>query len=162
MRSATKDDVGQICAIYNPYVLGTAITFEEEAVSEGEMARRLEEVQASYPWLVLEEGGRILGYAYAGKWKGRSAYRHSVESTIYLRQGESGRGLGRSLYSLLLEGLRERDVHAVMGGIVLPNERSVGLHEALGFSQVATFREVGRKFGAWLDVGYWELLLAGR
>lgn len=161
IREAGPGDVQAICDIYNPYVLGTTVTFEEEAVSPGVMAGRLAEVQASYPWLVLEEGGLVLGYAYAGKWKARSAYRHTVESTIYLRQGEAGRGLGRRLYTALLEGLAARQVHAVIGGITQPNLASVGLHEALGFRRVGYLEQVGWKFGRWLDVGYWELILGG-
>lgn len=159
IRHARLEDALAICGIYNPYVLGTTVTFEEEAVSQEEMARRMAEVQASLPWLVLEEEGEVLGYAYASRWKARSAYRHSVESTIYLGEGMTGRGLGRSLYSALLAGLGEGGVHAVIGGITQPNPASVGLHEALGFRPVASFREVGLKFGRWLDVGYWELIL---
>lgn len=159
IREAQPGDAQAICDIYNPYVLGTTITFEEEAVSPGGMAGRMAEVQAVFPWLVLEEGGEVLGYAYAGKWKARSAYRHTVESTIYLRQGEAGRGQGRLLYTALLEGLGERQVHAVIGGITQPNPASVGLHEALGFRKVGHLSEVGWKFGRWLDVGYWELIL---
>lgn len=159
IREARPGDAQGICDIYNPYVLGTTITFEEAAVGPPDMAARMAEVQASFPWLVLEEEGLILGYAYAGKWKARSAYRHTVESTIYLAQGQTGRGLGRRLYTALLAGLAERRVHAVIGGITQPNPASVGLHEALGFRKVGHLSEVGWKFGRWLDVGYWELIL---
>jgi phosphinothricin acetyltransferase len=101
----------------------------------------------------------VVGYAYATKWRVRPAYRHSVESTIYLDQAFAGRGLGRVLYETLLDELRRRELHRVIAGIALPNEASVGLHEAIGFRKAAHFSEVGRKFGRWIDVGYWELKL---
>ncbi|MCA1247450.1 arsinothricin resistance N-acetyltransferase ArsN1 family B [Massilia sp. MS-15] len=160
LRLASAADAASICAIYNLYVATTTITFEEEAVGEQDMAQRIAEVgAASLPWLVLEIDGAVRGYAYATKWRARSAYRHSVESTVYLDQQAAGHGFGRVLYGALLDELRKRELHLVIGGIALPNEASIGLHEALGFSKVAHFSEVGRKFGQWLDVGYWELKL---
>ncbi|GAC1405619.1 MAG: hypothetical protein NVSMB6_00480 [Burkholderiaceae bacterium] len=111
------------------------------------------------PWLVYVHNGQVVGYAYGTKWKERSAYRYSVESTIYLRHGEAGNGYARPLYEQLLSALRERGLHAVIGGIAQPNEASVRFHEKLGFERVALFKEVGRKFDRWLDVGYWELQL---
>jgi phosphinothricin acetyltransferase len=161
LRSASSADAAAICAIYNRYVTTTAISFEEDAVAEPEMARRIAEVGAAgLPWLVLEVDGQLAGYAYATKWRVRPAYRFSVESSIYLDQACAGRGLGRLLYGALLDQLRQRELHLVIGGIALPNEASVGLHEALGFRKVAHFTEVGMKFGRWIDVGYWELRLA--
>jgi phosphinothricin acetyltransferase len=160
LRSASPADAASICAIYNPYLATTAITFEEEAVSAHDMAQRIADVHAArLPWLVLEVDGNIAGYAYATKWRVRPAYRHSVESTIYLDEAFVGRRLGRALYNALLEELRKRELHMVIGGIALPNESSVGLHEALGFRKAAHFTEVGIKFGRWIDVGYWELKL---
>jgi phosphinothricin acetyltransferase len=160
LRPATPADAAAICAIYNPYVEATAITFEEEAVSTDDMAQRIADVNAAgLPWLVLTIDGRIAGYAYATRWRVRTAYRHSVESTIYLDQGFAGRGLGRVLYGALLDELKQRELHLVIGGIALPNENSVGLHEALGFRKAAHFTEVGMKFGRWIDVGYWQLQL---
>jgi len=159
IRSATLDDAAGICAIYNPYVLGTTITFEEEAVTDGEMQRRIAEVSSSLVWLVAEEAGKIAGYAYATRWRARSAYRFSAESTVYVAPAAQRRGLGSRLYGELLVQLRARGVHVVMGGIALPNPASVTLHEKLGFGKVAQFREVGRKFDQWLDVGYWQRML---
>ena len=157
LRSAAPADAAAICAIYNPYVTATAITFEEEAVSAPDMAQRIADVQAAgLPWLVLEVDGKIAGYAYATKWRVRPAYQHSVESTIYLDGAFAGRGLGRTLYADLLEELKKRGLHMVIGGIALPNDSSVGLHEAFGFRKAAHFTEVGMKFGRWIDVGYWE------
>jgi phosphinothricin acetyltransferase len=140
--------------------MATAITFEEEAVTEQDMAQRIADVSAAgLPWLVLEVDGKVAGYAYATKWRVRPAYRYSVESTIYLDQAFAGRGLGRLLYGALLDELRKRELHLVIGGIALPNDGSVALHEKLGFRKVAHFTEVGMKFGRWIDVGYWELKL---
>ena len=157
IRPATALDAAPICAIYNPYVANTSISFEEEPVSEQDMAKRIADVGAAgLPWLVLEIDGRIAGYAYATRWRVRPAYRTSVESTIYLDPAFAGRGLGRLLYGALLDELRQREMHMVIGGIALPNENSIALHEKLGFRKVAHFSEVGMKFGRWTDVGYWE------
>jgi phosphinothricin acetyltransferase len=160
LRAASTADAAPICAIYNRYVTTTTITFEEEAVTDADMAERIDQVHAAnLPWLVVEVEGRVVGYAYATKWRARPAYRHSVESTIYLDPAFAGRGLGRLLYGALLDALRKRELHLVIGGIALPNAESVGLHEKLGFRKVAHFHEVGMKFGRWIDVGYWELNL---
>jgi L-amino acid N-acyltransferase YncA len=160
IRPATPIDAARICAIYNHYVTTTTVSFEEEAVGTPEMAQRIADVGAAgLPWLVLEVDGALAGYAYATKWRARPAYRHAVESSVYLDQAYAGRGLGRMLYGALLDRLRERGLHVVIGGIALPNDASAGLHEALGFRKVAHFSEVGKKFGRWLDVGYWELKL---
>lgn len=160
IRPATPEDAAAICAIYNHYIATTTISFEEEPVSAGEMAQRVADVQAAgLPWLVAMEGGRLLGYAYATRWRARPAYRTSVESTVYLDREAGGRGAGSLLYHALLDELRRREVHMVIGGIAQPNARSVALHEKMGFRKVAHFSEVGRKFGRWIDVGYWELKL---
>jgi L-amino acid N-acyltransferase YncA len=157
VRPATANDAEAIARIYRHYVLNTTISFEEQVVSTDEMAERIAEVLASsLPWLVAEQAGQLVGYAYAGKWKGRCAYRHSVESSVYIDPAFTGRGIGRQLYEELLALLRAKSVHVVIGGIGLPNAASVALHERLGFIKVAHFREVGYKFGQWLDVGYWQ------
>jgi phosphinothricin acetyltransferase len=160
VRSASAADADALARIYNYYIDNTVITFEEERVSSDAMAARVAEVHGfSLPWLVAEVDEKVIGYAYAGKWKVRSAYRHSVETTIYLARGHEGRGVGKTLYSALLPPLRARGMHAVIGGVALPNEASIALHEKLGFNHVATFREVGFKHGRWVDVAYWQLLL---
>jgi len=162
IRSASPADAAAFCAIYNPYVATTAITFEEESVAEADMAQRIADVAAAgLPWLVAEADGKIVGYAYATKWRARPAYRYSSESTVYVDPACVGQGVGRALYERLLDDLRRRGLHLVIGGIAQPNEASVGLHEALGFCKVAHFAEVGMKFGRWIDVGYWQLNLAG-
>jgi L-amino acid N-acyltransferase YncA len=163
IRSATPADAESIIRIYNHYVLNTTITFEEQAISSEEMAGRITEAaSSSLPWLVLEQAGLLAGYAYATKWKGRGAYRFSVESTIYLAPGLGGRGLGTQLYQVLLAQLKEKGFHAVIGGIALPNPVSIALHEKFGMTKVAHFKEVGFKLGRWIDVGYWEVVLKGR
>jgi L-amino acid N-acyltransferase YncA len=160
LRWASPLDAASICAIYNHYVATTTVSFEEDLVLEAEMAGRIADVVgAGLPWLALDVDGELVGYAYATKWRARSAYRHSVESTIYLDPAFTGRGHGRLLYAALLDELRRRALHLVVAGIAQPNAGSVGLHEALGFTKAAHFTEVGMKFGRWVDVGYWQLLL---
>ena len=160
IRPASESDAAAIAAIYNHYVAHTVITFEEEPVSPQDMTARILEVQRQgLPWLVAERAGQVVGYAYATRWKTRSAYRHSVETTIYLRKGCEGGGLGKSLYVALLAALKNLGIHAVIGGAALPNVASAALHEKLGFEPVAKFREVGFKHGRWVDVAYWQLVL---
>ncbi len=159
LRNVRPDDAPSICEIYNHYVLKTPITFEEDPVSPDEMRQRILEVTQTLPWLVCEEDGKLLGYSYAKKWKERSAYRHSVESTVYLHPSSVGKGRGSALLDALLVELRARQIHCVIGGIALPNEASVAVLEKFGFRPVAHFKEVGYKFGRWIDVGYWQLLL---
>jgi phosphinothricin acetyltransferase len=159
VRSATTEDAARICEIYNHYVLRSTITFEEQPVSLDEMKQRIAEVLTVLPWLVWVEGQVVQGFAYASKWKGRCAYRYSVESTAYVADGSTGRGIGTRLYEALFTALRQGKMHVVMGGIALPNDASIAMHEKLGFEKVAHFREVGCKFGNWIDVGYWQLFL---
>ncbi|MEQ8486255.1 MAG: N-acetyltransferase family protein [Pseudomonadales bacterium] len=157
LRPATAADAEALARIYNPYILDTIITFEETAITAAEMARRVAEVDGyGLPWLVAEQAGAVVGYAYATRWRTRHAYRFAVESTVYLGPEAIGRGIGTQLYEALFEVLRQRGTHAVIGGIALPNDASVGLHEKLGMRKVAHFPEVGFKFGRWIDVGYWQ------
>ena len=159
IRLATIADAAAITAIYNHYVETTTITFEEQAVEVDEMARRIDDVSARLPWYVFERDGSVIGYAYATPWRARSAYRFSVESTVYVSPDFPKQGIGSRLYSALIDDLRSRDIQVILGGIAQPNTASVRLHEGLGFEKVAHFKRVGRKFGQWVDVGYWELQL---
>jgi len=160
VRAAKLSDAAAVAAIYNHYVANSIVTFEEQPVPDAEMARRIEEVNAaSFPWLVAAEGDDIRGYAYAAPWKRRAAYRHSAEITVYLADGRTGRGLGSKLYGQLLPMLTARGIHAVIGGIALPNPASIALHEKFGLRKVAHFEAVGFKRGRWIDVGYWQRLL---
>lgn len=159
IRDATAADAAGICEIYNWYVVNTIITFEEQPVSVAEMQRRIAGAGPLRPWVVLERAGRLLGYAYAGEWKARSAYRYAAETTVYVDQTCRGEGIGSRLYVELLCRVRETPLHTLMAGIALPNPHSVALHEKMGFVKVAHFRQTGWKFGQWIDVGYWELVL---
>lgn len=160
IRTVESSDAVAIAAIYNHYVTETVITFEEQPIDGEEMVRRIEDVRsASLPWLVAEENGRVVGYACAAPWKIRSGYRFSVEITVYLAPGNVGRGIGSLLYGCLISSLETLGVHAVIGGIALPNNASVALHEKFGFQKVAHFQQVGFKFNRWIDVAYWERIL---
>ena len=159
IRRVTPADAGAIAAIYNHHVVNTAVTFEEIPVDEATMRNRIAEIDASHAWFVAAVDGRVGGYAYASAWRARSAYRRSVETTVYVGNEAVGRGLGRALYDALLGELAQRGFHCAMGGIALPNAASVALHERMGFAKVAHFREVGWKLGRWFDVGYWQRLL---
>ncbi len=153
IREATFSDASAITAIYNYYVLNTAITFELCPITRGETVKRMEKYKEIGPYLVYEEGGEVIGYSYVSRFRERPAYEHSVESTIYFKNGCGGKGLGTKLYSQLLSQVQS---HVIIGGIALPNEASVRLHEKCGFRKVAHFSEVGWKFEKWIDVGFWQ------
>jgi phosphinothricin acetyltransferase len=160
IRSVLSIDAEVIGRIYNHYITQTFITFEEEEVSTAEINRRIQDVQlSSLPWLVTESDGTVVGYAYADKWKGRYAYRFSAEVTVYIDPDYVGHGIGSKLYSRLLPTLVDSGIHVAIGGIALPNQASVGLHEKFGFIKTAHFKEVGYKFNRWIDVGYWQRIL---
>jgi len=159
IRNATTDDAPAIARIYNHYIHNAITTFEVQSVSVEEMQKRIIDIGSSLPWLVSIDKGNVIGYAYASKWKSRCAYLFSAESTVYLAPDVAGRGIGSQLYKELLDNLRLRSMHSVIGGIALPNQASIALHEKSGFEKVAHFKEVGRKFNQWIDVGYWELIL---
>ena len=132
-------------------------------MSNDEMAQRISDVQTcGLPWLVSEEQGSVVGFAYAGPFRKRVAYRFTVESSVYLDISQTGKGLGKPLYSTLINQLKAGDLHVAIGSIALPNQASVKLHESLGFIKTGHFSEVGFKFGRWIDVGYWELPLKPR
>jgi L-amino acid N-acyltransferase YncA len=157
IRPATVDDAASILEIYCPYIRETAITFELEPPPIIEIQERINQTLELFPWLIWEQEGLILGYAYASPFKSRCAYSWSVESTIYVRQKHHGKGIGKMLYQSLLANLKSQGAVNVIGGIALPNAASVGLHESLGFKQAAQFKDVGFKLGRWWDVGYWQL-----
>ena len=159
IRAAATADAPAMQAIYAPIVETTAISFEEVPPTVEEMAERVETTLRSYPYLVAENGGRVVGFAYASQHRARAAYRRSVDVTVYVAEHARGAGVGRALYGDLLPMLAERGFHAAFGGIALPNPGSVALHEAMGFEHVGVYREVGFKFGRWHDVGWWQRLL---
>jgi len=157
IRSATTSDAAAIAAIYNWYIANTVITFEIDPVSEDEMARRIASVLANHEWLVLEDAGGLLGYAYAGRFRERAAYGQATESTIYLRHGLEGKGFGGPLYAELIRRTFARGYRHLIGAIALPNEPSVRLHERLGFAPAGRLVRIGYKFDRWIDVGNWQL-----
>ncbi len=158
IRKVNVQDARQIAEIYNFYVLETHHSFENEAVSVNDMMDRIDAITETCPFLVGEENGEILGFAYGTHYKPRSAYRHSVEVSVYLKNGLEHKGIGTNLYKELFAEIDKMDVHAIIAGISLPNDASIKLHEKFGFEKVAHFREVGFKMDRWIDVGYWELI----
>jgi phosphinothricin acetyltransferase len=158
IRPVTIKDAPAICGIYNYYIKNTVITFEEAPVSVGEMEDRIRDITAQFNWFIWEEAGELIGYTYIHKWKDRSAYRFAAEDSVYLKQGYEGKGIGKKLLAALLETLEKTNIHTVVAGITIPNERSITLHEQFGFKKIAQFPEIGYKFDRWLDVGYWVLL----
>ncbi len=153
-------DAEAIARIYNHYVADTCVTFETEPLSGAEMAQRIADtLELPLPWLVADADGAIAGYAYASKWKGRCAYRYSVETTVYLDPLSTGQGLGRRLYVALIDAVKAQGMRTAIGGIALPNAASIALHERLGFRKVGHFEQVGFKQDRWIDVGYWQRLL---
>lgn len=159
IRTVNLSDVEDITNIYNHYISNTVITFEENLVSVDDMNKRILNIESlNLPWLVAEENnGMVLGYAYASPWRERSAYRFTLEVTVYLSDLAIHRGIGSQLYDALFTELKKKPVHAIIGVIALPNEASVALHEKFGMTKTAHFKEVGYKFGQWIDVGYWQL-----
>ncbi|HEX8584548.1 MAG TPA: GNAT family N-acetyltransferase [Allosphingosinicella sp.] len=160
LRAARAADAAAIASLYAPYVLDTAVSFETEPPSEAAMLGRMSEGAGLYPWLVAEEDGTLAGFAYACAFRSRFAYRFAVETTVYLRQGCEGRGLGSALYRPLLASLEAQGFTQAIAAITLPNEASARLHEKMGFEHAGTYRRVGWKLGAWRDVGLWQRPLA--
>ena len=159
IRLATLEDTSAMLDIYKPYVEHSAISFEVVPPSLEEFRNRITKTLEKYPWLVCEVDNQVVGYAYATEYRSRKAYQWSVEATVYLHSGFHRRGLGRDLYKKLFELLKQQGFVNVIAGITQPNSASVCLHEALGFTPVGIFHDVGFKLGQWWDVGYWELQL---
>lgn len=159
IRMACEADAGTIAAIYSPFVEQTAVSFETIPPGRDEMRRRIVETTAVYPWLVCEVDGTIAGYAYATQHRVRAAYRWSVDTSAYIEAAHHRRGIGRGLYASLFAILRAQGFFNAYAGITLPNDASVGLHEAVGFRKVGTYERVGYKLGTWHDVGWWQLVL---
>jgi L-amino acid N-acyltransferase YncA len=160
VRHATQADAPACAAIYAPYVLGTAITFELEPPSESEMARRIAAASAAHAWIVLEQDDRVVGYAYGGPMHGRAAYRWSCEVSVYVETGLRRSGAGRALYADLFARLAQRGYRTAIAGMTLPNEASEGLHRAMGFELVGVYRRIGFKEGSWHDVAWMQRTIA--
>lgn len=163
LRPANLEDAAPIAEIYNYYIETSHATFEIEAIGAGEMENRIKETfERGFPFFVCVEDAEIVGYAYGRQFRPRQAYQHTIETSVYIKKDRHGRGIGSRLYERLFEEIFKMDIHAIIGGVSLPNDASVKLHEKFGFEKVAHFREVGFKFGRWIDVGYWELLTGKR
>ncbi|MCB9263009.1 MAG: N-acetyltransferase [Flavobacteriales bacterium] len=161
IRNAELGDAMAIADIYNHFVLHSIATFDEELITEEIIKQRIELTQKSKVFLSCLVHDELVGYAYASDWKIKSAYRFTVETTIYLKPDFAGKGIGKMLYMELLKQLSEKGFKVAIGGISIPNPASIALHENLGFIQVAHFKNVGFKFNNWIDVGYWQLNLTG-
>jgi L-amino acid N-acyltransferase YncA len=159
IRLASEQDAESIRSIYTPYVLETAISFETVPPTENEMRDRLAAGSTAFPWLLCENEGEVLGYAYASRHRERHAYRWAVDVAVYVDSRCHRRGVGRCLYSSLLPMLQALGYYQAYAGIALPNQSSVGLHEAMGFKRLAVYPDVGFKLGRWHDVGWWLLTL---
>lgn len=160
IRTVQAEDAQAITAIYNGYVTGSTITFEEEPVTVDEMAARIAGISSEYPFFIYEEGGEVKGYCYAHTWKGRSSYRYTAETTIYLSPDASGKGVGKALMHRLISECRSVGLKALIACITDGNTASITMHEKLGFRKVSHFEKVGFKFGQWLDVVDYELVLS--
>ncbi len=156
LRLAAPQDAAQIAAIYTPYVLDTPSSFELDPPTAEEMGKRITSTLEKTPWLVCEQDNEIKGYAYASLHRARAAYRWSVNVSAYVGTAHQRQGIGRALYTALLEMLPLQGYFSAFAGITLPNPASVGLHEALGFTPVGIYREAGYKLGRWYDVGWWQ------
>lgn len=159
IRRVETTDAPAIASIYNRYVLETAISFETEAVGVDEMRGRIEHISKVYPYFVYECGGQICGYCYVHQWKDRKAYDNTVETTLYVSMDHRHEGIGSLLLAHLVEACRAKGYHALIACITDGNEASIAIHSKFGFKQVSSFKQVGRKFGQWLDVVDMELLL---
>ena len=160
VRAAQVEDGAAVAGIYGPYVRDTAVSFETDAPTAAVMAERIGATLLTHPWLVAERDGIVVGFTYAGKHSQRAAYRWTVDVTVYVGDDERRGGVGRQLYSTLLTTLRMQGFRSAFSEIVLPNEGSVRLHEAMGFMHLGVHKDVGYKLGQWHDIGYWRLGLS--
>ncbi len=157
IRDFNIKDIHQLTDIYNYYVLNTIITFDHIPYSKEDYQEKITRIASEFPCIIFEENNEIVGYAYASKWRAKPAYNFTVESTVYLNHSAKRNGIGTKLYAELLKRLKEQNYHTVIGGISLPNAPSIKFHEKFGFKKAAHFKEVGLKFGKWIDVAFWQL-----
>ncbi|AXP79236.1 Phosphinothricin N-acetyltransferase [Mariniflexile rhizosphaerae] len=157
IRPVTVADAQQLVAIYNYYVIHSIVTLDLVPFSAQDFEEKISTISSQFPFIVYEENDEILGYAYANTFRTKPAYNKTVELTIYLKHNTLGKQIGKKMYSELIQQLKEENYHVLIGGLTLPNDASVKLHEGFGFEKVAHFKEVGYKFDKWHDVGFWQL-----
>jgi phosphinothricin acetyltransferase len=161
IRAARPEDAAAIAAIYAPYVLSGTVSFENEAPDTRQMRTRMAASDGLYPWMVATsaddgDGSGVLAYAYATRFRDRPAYRYCVETSVYVAGATQGQGVGRLLYEALVDTLRAQGFTQAIGVITLPNDRSITMHESVGFQRAGVYREIGFKQGRWIDVGFWQ------
>lgn len=160
MRKALPSDADRIAEIYNYYIENTVITFEKNLIDGEEIKQRISNViYKGFPYIVYEEQGTVIGYAYLDNWRSRAAYNITLETSIYLDHLSTNKGFGRTLYAELIRQAQTLDIHSLIGVISLPNLPSQKLHQELGFRLVGNFKESGIKFGRLIDVEFWQLML---
>jgi phosphinothricin acetyltransferase len=159
IRAVRLADAPAICDIYNYYVRNTCITPEEADVTGEEMEKRITEITKNFPWLVNEENGGIVGFAFLHHYIARSAYRFAVEDSIYIKNGLTGNDSGSRLMAVLLDEARKMGKHSVVALMERGNEASEALHRNFGFREIGYLKEAGFKFNRWVDVSYWQLIL---
>ena len=158
--AVAEADAAACARIYSPFVRDTAVSLEEDPPDAAELMRRISEVTTRYPWLMAEEQGELIAFAYASPHRLRAAYRWAADVSVYVDPRHHRRGVARALYQRLLADLGAQGFHVACAGITVPNPASVALHESLGFQPVGVYRRIGYKCGAWRDVGWWQLPLA--
>ena len=159
IRNVLNSDIPQVVEILNHYVRNDSCTFQINTYSISEISEKIAEITKVYPYIVMEEGNEVIGFAYASRWREKNAYDKSAETTIYLNPKHKYRGLGKILYQELIEQLREKNFRLLVACLTLPNPSSVRLHESLGFEKAGEFRDAGYKFNRWCDVGFWQKVL---
>lgn len=157
IRDFKENDIQQLTAIYNYYVLNTIITFDHIPYSPKDYFKKIKRIAEVFPCIIYEENNKIMGFAYASIWRAKPAYNNTVESTVYLNHTSKRKQIGTKLYTELLKRLKSQKYHSVIGGISLPNDPSIKFHEKFGFKKVGHFKEVGLKFDKWVDVAFWQL-----
>lgn len=159
IRDVLLSDANRIHEIYNNYVENSQATFQEQPLSLEEIETQIQRIIKNFPWIVYQEADKIVGYTYADKWKEKTAYRYTVETSIYLDPEYLGKGIGSKLKGAMINELKKQGFHCVISAISLPNPASIAMCEKFGFQKAGQLREIGYKFDEWIDIGYWQLLL---
>jgi phosphinothricin acetyltransferase len=156
IRKVKEEDAQAMATLYNHYVTHTNQTFETEEISAETMLGRVKECLQRYNWLVLEEDQEVIGFAYYKKFRKNIAYNHTAETAVYLNHTKTGKGYGKKLYQAMIDDAQANGFKELIGGVLLPNDGSVKIHEAMGFRKVAHFEKVGEKNGKYIDVAFWQ------